>query len=286
MSLRTAKLADVNALAMPESGVAIAWLGQAGFLIAGAGRRVVIDPYLSDSLADKYHGTQFPHVRMMPPPVSPEFLAPVDLLFCTHGHTDHMDPGTIPGLLRANPDCRVIAPRAERERALERGVPEDRLLLIDAGDTLDFDGICATATASAHEKLERDTDGNCMFLGYALDIGGVKVWHSGDTVPFPALGSEIEDVVDLALLPINGRDLKRASNGVPGNLTLGEALALSDRVGARALVCHHFGLFDFNTADPTEAQATIDQSNHATQAVLAQTGVSFQLEMADAAAET
>lgn len=286
MSIRSASLANVNALVAPETGAALAWLGQAGFLIASADKRFVIDPYLSNSLAEKYKDTHFPHVRMMPPPVLPERLTSIDLLFCTHAHTDHMDPGTIPALLSANPKCRVVAPRAERVRAIERGVPEERLLLIDAGETLEIDGIRVTATASAHERLETDADGHFRFLGYALDIGGVRIWHSGDTIPFPALGSEIEGPIDIALLPINGRDAERAGNGVPGNLTLEEALALSDRLAASATICHHFGLFDFNTADPVEAQAHLDQSKHKTYAMLAKAGVSFQLEPDAAKADT
>jgi protein-tyrosine-phosphatase len=37
---------------------------------------------------------------------------------------------------------------------------------------------------------------------------------------------------------------------VPGNLTLEEAVELADAIGARAMLGHHFGLFDFNTLDP------------------------------------
>jgi L-ascorbate metabolism protein UlaG (beta-lactamase superfamily) len=42
------------------------WLGQAGFLIDAAPEhaprplRLLIDPYLSDSLAEKYRGKEFP----------------------------------------------------------------------------------------------------------------------------------------------------------------------------------------------------------------------------------
>ena len=43
----------------PQPG--ISWLGQAGFLIRWREFRLVIDPYLSDSLATKYRGTRFPH---------------------------------------------------------------------------------------------------------------------------------------------------------------------------------------------------------------------------------
>ena len=55
--------------ALSGSTVALAWLGQAGFLVRHAGLRLLIDPYLSDHLARKYAGTEFPHTRMMPAPL-------------------------------------------------------------------------------------------------------------------------------------------------------------------------------------------------------------------------
>jgi len=54
---------------MPDQAVGLAWLGQAGFALRHTNHRLLIDPYLSDYLAHKYAGTDFPHVRMMPPPV-------------------------------------------------------------------------------------------------------------------------------------------------------------------------------------------------------------------------
>ncbi len=54
-----------------ETRLRIQWLGQAGFLIDSKLGRIIIDPYLSDSLAVKYRGKRFEHVRMMPIPVNP-----------------------------------------------------------------------------------------------------------------------------------------------------------------------------------------------------------------------
>ena len=87
----------------PGGDVRLHWLGQAGFVIDGGGRRVVIDPYLSDALAVKYRGTATPHDRMMPAPVAPGKIAHVDLILSTHAHTDHLDGETLRPLLAANP---------------------------------------------------------------------------------------------------------------------------------------------------------------------------------------
>lgn len=267
-------LTDPALLAGP-TGAALWWLGQAGFLIAQGGLRIVIDAYLSDSLAVKYAGGRFPHRRMMPTPVDPGGLTGVDWLLCTHGHTDHMDPGTIPALLAANPGARVLAPRAERARALERGVPEARLVLIDAGETVDLGGVTCTATPAAHEDLVRGPDG-FLYLGYALTGGGVTLWHSGDTIPYAGLAEWLAPLrVDLALLPVNGRDATRAANGVPGNLTLEEAVELADAIGARAMLGHHFGLFEFNTLDPDEGAARLSQISPRASVELVQSDMAY-----------
>lgn len=273
--LETRPLAGVDRLE-PGDGVTLAWLGQAGFLISQAGLRIVIDAYLSDSLAQKYLGTRFPHTRITPPVVAPGELTDIDWLLCTHGHTDHMDPGTIPALLEANPAARVLAPRAERSRAIERGVPEDRLVLIDAGESVDLGGVLVTATPAAHEDLRRTADGY-LYLGYVLSGGGVTLWHSGDTIPFPGLAEWLMPFrVDLALLPVNGRDAERAANGIPGNLTLEEAVAFADEIGARAMLGHHFGLFDFNTLDPIDGARRLSILSPHAEVRLVEAGVAYR----------
>lgn len=258
-----------------ETGAAVWWLGQAGFLISQGGLRIVIDAYLSDSLAEKYRGKPFPHQRMMPPPVAPGDLTGIDWLLCTHGHTDHMDPGTIPALLAANPVARVLAPRAEAARAVERGVPPERLTLIDAGEMVDLGGVRCTATPAAHEDMTR-TEVGYAFLGYVLSGGGVTLWHSGDTIPWPGQAEWLAPFrVDLALLPVNGRDARRADNGVPGNLTLTEAVELADAIGARTMIAHHFGLFDFNTLDLDEGLKVLSGLPHRAEVAFAEPNVAY-----------
>ena len=49
--------------AAPDS-LHVWWLGQSGFLLQWQGHRLLLDPYLSDSLTRKYATTDKPHVRM------------------------------------------------------------------------------------------------------------------------------------------------------------------------------------------------------------------------------
>lgn len=253
----------------PAATLRLSWLGQAGFVIEAAGKRLVIDPYLSDSLAAKYRGRRYPHQRLMAAPVTPLQLGKVDLVLATHQHTDHMDPDTLGPLMAQQPDLKLVAPRAARDEAIRRaGVTANRLLLIEAGERIEpLPGIFVTATRAAHETLERDAAGAHKFLGYVIEmatgkIDCARIWHAGDTIPYDGMVAEVAALrPDIALLPVNGRSAELLANGVPGNLALGEAIDLGRAIGVRAIIAHHFGMFDFNTADP----AAIDRAAAASQ---------------------
>lgn len=234
-------------------GAQLWWLGQAGFALRQHGEVLLVDPYLSDSLAAKYAGTVFPHTRLHPAPVEPGSLHSVVGVLHTHAHTDHMDPETI-AALGDRATTTFVAPRARCDIALQRGIPGAGLAGVDAGDSLEIGGFTVTAVPAAHEELTRDPDGSHHFLGYVIDTGAIRIYHSGDCVPYAGQSALLRRLrIDLALLPVNGRDAYRLANGVPGNFTLDEAVQLCRSAGIPALLCHHFGLFDFNTIDVGEA---------------------------------
>lgn len=236
-----------------EDAVVLWWLGQAGFAIRAGEELLFIDPYLSDVLADKYRGRIFPHSRMHPSPVNPSDVTGLSLVLCTHGHTDHMDLGSIPYLQSAS-DPLFVVPRSEAVKGVARGIPAQRLLGLDAGESFrSRGGITVTAVPAAHEELTADDHAQNLFLGYVIEVGSVRIYHSGDCAPYPGQADIVRALnVDVALLPVNGRDPHRRDHGVPGNFTLEEAVALCRDAGIPSLVCHHWGLFEFNSADPVD----------------------------------
>jgi L-ascorbate metabolism protein UlaG (beta-lactamase superfamily) len=215
------------------------------------GRHLLVDPYLSDSLTAKYASTDKPHVCMTERVIAPERLDFINVVASTHNHTDHFDPDTLGPLLAANSELAIVVPAANRAIAAERlGIAPDRLLTIDDGQTLDADGFAITAVPAAHETIERDEQGRLRFLGYLIGAGGLTVYHAGDTVLYDGMVERLgEHQIDVALVPINGRDPSRR---VAGNLWGREAAWLARRIGARLAIPCHYEMFEFNTASPDE----------------------------------
>jgi len=248
-----ALLTDIAA-ARARGSARIWWLGQSGFLLHAWGKTVLFDPYLSDSLTKKYAGTDKPHIRITERVIAPEWLTGIDWITSSHNHTDHLDAETLQPLLAANPCARLLIPRANVEFVLQRlGTIEDRLVAIDAGQSLAINGVEFEAVASAHNTVEKDAKGRCLFLGFITRIGPLTVYHSGDTLMHPGLEPALKQLApQVALLPINGNKPERR---VAGNLNGSEAARLAKAVSARLVIPHHFDMFEFNTASPDEFEA-------------------------------
>lgn len=256
------------------------WLGQAGFALKHQDRLLLIDPYLSDSLAEKYRNAEFKHLRMTPAPIEPAAIRGCQFYLCTHAHTDHMDPGTIRGLRQESLPVFVV-PRAEINRAIERGVPDGHVRGLNAGEALELArDLKVEAMAAAHERLETDANGNHKFLGYVISVAGLRLYHSGDCVPYDGLAQQLANMnIDVALLPINGRDAYRAARGVPGNFTLREAIELCTAAGIPQLIGHHFEMFDFNTIDRSEAISILTEQAGALKWLLPGIGLTYHLRL-------
>lgn len=280
VSLRE-RLAD-RATAPRDGEVVLYWLGQAGFVIESGKFRMLIDPYLSDSLAEKYTGTKFPHTRMMAAPITTSELDHVDLVMCTHRHTDHMDPGTLQPLAEHLPDLRFVVPAAVTDEAIKRcGVGAERLIPVNAGERIEVLPDCfVSPVPSAHETLDMDDEGRYPWLGYVIEAGRTRLYHSGDCVPYAGLAEALAMFKPhVAMLPVNGRDAERSGNGVPGNFTLDDAIALAKESGTDALIAHHYGLFDFNTIPADVIDKRIEREHDNGFAMFrAQTGTAWRVK--------
>jgi L-ascorbate metabolism protein UlaG (beta-lactamase superfamily) len=242
-------LAEVARTRAERRGFRLWWLGQSGFLVQWEGRHLLLDPYLSESLTEKYAGTDKPHVRMTRRVVAPERLDCVDVATSSHNHTDHLDALTLGPLRQANPGLKLVIPEANRAFVAERLRCDPAWPVgLDDGQTTEVAGFRISAVPAAHEQIDRDGAGRCHHLGYVVGFGPWSLYHPGDCVPYDGQVERLRPfAVDLALLPINGRAPERR---VPGNFTGPEAAHLAHAIGARLAIPCHYDMFEFNTASP------------------------------------
>lgn len=236
------------------------YLGQAGFQISDGSRTLVIDPYLSDSV-DRLEG--FPPAfwrRNYPPPVPASALRHVQLVLCSHDHLDHADPETLTAIAQASPACRFAGPRQTVALFQSLGLGPDRTVMLDADQPFHWGPVTIEPVAAAHEDYEVDATGSHRFLGFLLRWNRVTLYHAGDTLATPQLSDRLaRERIDLALLPVNGGDERRARLGIIGNMDVAAAAALADRHRFGLLVPMHYDLYPNNGLSP---EALADAWSH------------------------
>jgi L-ascorbate metabolism protein UlaG (beta-lactamase superfamily) len=185
---------------------ALDWLGHAAFRIRLGRATVYIDPYRIS-----------------------EDAPPADLILITHGHYDHFSPQDVERL--SGRDTWLVGPAAVAERV------SGQVHRIGPGETLDDElvrGLHISAVA-AYNTSKRDPDGNPFhprdagWVGYALNVRGERLYHSGDTDVIPEMDSVTG--VDVALLPVSGVYV----------MTAQEAAEAARRLQPRVAVPMHWG---------------------------------------------
>jgi L-ascorbate metabolism protein UlaG (beta-lactamase superfamily) len=227
------------------------WLGQSGFLAQWNGLHVLFDPYLSDSMTLKYADTDTPRVRMSELVIDPARLDFIDVVISSHNHGDHLDGETLRALTAVNQDLQLVIPEANRAFVADR-LGCDPLWpagMMD-GETKMVGDFMISAVPAAHEQIDRDSAGRCVYLGFVVTMGPWRIYHSGDTVRYARMDELLADhQVDVALLPINGSKPER---NVAGNLDGEEAATLAKAIGARQVIPCHYNMFEFNTESPEQ----------------------------------
>lgn len=244
-------VAEVESYMRDDKNFYLWWLGQSGFLLLWKGKKVLIDPYLSDSLTKKYASTNKPHIRMSERVVDPGLLKGISVVTSSHNHTDHLDGETLVSVLKNNPGITFIIPEANRNFVCERvQIKYDFPVGLNDEKSITIDGFRFHGIPAKHNEIERDEKGNCKFMGYAIQLGDWCIYHSGDTLWFDGMEELLKPFkIDVALLPINGND---PSRGVAGNLNAAEAVQLAKAIEAEVVIPCHYDMFTFNTADVNE----------------------------------
>ena len=243
-----ALVAAMDRLLPDDAQAHVWWLGQSGFLLQWKGKRVLLDPYLSDSLTKKYEHTDKPHTRISERVISPELLKQINVVCSSHNHTDHLDAETLKPILANNPGIQFIIPEANRAFVTERmNCALDFPIGLNDGMAVQLDEFSFHGIPAKHNEIDRDEQGHCRYMGYVIRFGNCSIYHSGDTLWFDELPELLRPFsIDLALLPINGNKPERK---VAGNLDHIEAVKLAKILGVKTVIPCHYDMFSFNTAN-------------------------------------
>ena len=236
----------IDALEVGERSLAFWGLGQVGVAIKGPTGVLYVDPYLTDSDGE---GGNLP--RTFPPPLAPAEVTNASAVVLTHVHIDHSDPHTVLPLSEASPDARFVAPFTSNDTLVEAGLDEKRILVHEIGEPVEIAWSRITAVPSAHTELERDPKRGYPYLGYVIEWNNVTVYHAGDTVVYDGLIETLSAWdIDVAFVPINGRDYFRTGRGIIGNTDLRETAELTEALDIGLIVPTHYDLIEGNTVDP------------------------------------
>jgi L-ascorbate metabolism protein UlaG (beta-lactamase superfamily) len=252
----------IKQLSTGSGRVALCWLGQAGFIVRGSRATALIDPFLAP-----YEG------RLYESGLPPAAAAGVDIVLCTHEHVDHFDADSAPAIAKASPGAAFVVPAPIVDMVTEAGVPYERVVGAQPGEPVEVAGVVVGALPAMHGVTMEDaygfgetlSDGLVRFLGYVLDLDGVRLYHAGDTIHYEGMESRLRELsVDVAMLPINGRDPEREGRGIVGNLSEREAAWLAHEIRAGLLIPMHHDLFARNRGYPAHVVESVERDHPGT----------------------
>jgi L-ascorbate metabolism protein UlaG (beta-lactamase superfamily) len=256
-------IAQMNSLAVPRACLAVWGLGQMGFALKGSGSDVLyVDPYLTGKLESEA-GTGERFVRAFPTPVEPSDVTNASYVLCSHEHGDHTDVGTIGPIARASPNARFVLTGWSHKIADEAGIEPARRITPKESEPMQLGDARVTAIPSAHYTVEYDAAKGHRWLGFIIEWNGVTLYHSGDTVIYPGYVEKLKSLpkIDVAILPVNGRDTYRDSFNVTGNLLPQEAAWLAQELGWDVLIGGHNDLFAWNSIGVGELPNALHRLN-------------------------
>jgi L-ascorbate metabolism protein UlaG (beta-lactamase superfamily) len=231
---------QITRTVIPAGAVGVWWLGQSSLALKAAGETIYVDPYLAPSSR-----------RIVPPAFPPEAVNHADLVLCTHDHGDHVDPTALPALAAASPQARFVAPRPAAERVAALVGDPARVVGAVVDQPMVLGPVEVIPVPAKHEEFDEHPTLGYPYLGYILRFDDLTIYNAGDTIPYEGLVERLRPyAIDLAFLPINGRDFFRTRAGTIGNTDYREAAELAVAIGVETVVPVHYGMFAGNSVPP------------------------------------
>ena len=196
-------------------------LGQSGYVLKTENSKIIIDPYLSDSV-NRASGK----ARLLPIPIEPRDFS-CDAVICTHDHLDHLDPDTV----TAMKDSQLfITTNGGKEKLAALG--RNNVTAVGEGESVKIGDFVITAVFADH---------TVEVFGVIVKAEGKTLYFSGDTLYNEKLFEIKKYAPDVTFICINGR---------LGNMNVSEALVTAKEIGAKQSVPTHYDMFASNSEDP------------------------------------
>ncbi len=208
----------------------VTWLTQAGLLFDNGKIKILVDPYLSDSV-----GEVDPTKKRRIPVDESMFDITPDVILITHDHLDHLDPATLEVFLEREGAITILSGECAYRKLVRYGGGHNYVLL--APHSVWSEG--GVTFYSVHAEHSDRTA-----VGFIIDDGNETFYVSGDTLYNYDVIDDVLDLapdgVDFAFLPING---------VGNNMNASDAADFAYEIGAKCAIPIHYGLFDSLTPD-------------------------------------
>jgi L-ascorbate 6-phosphate lactonase len=241
------KIINLINKASTDNSLKIGFLGQSGYVLKKKDFTILIDPYLSNYIEDPNGLNDKRMKRNFPPTIRPEEINSIDIVLCTHGHHDHMDPWTLEKIKQ--PFILYCSETSYKNNKVS--LNSDQLKFIDWNKEIKLGEFKITPFPAAHYN-KADINGKPDCLSFLITIGDIKLFFWGDGILYDGLLDNLSmHHFNIFFAPINGRDWFREKEGIIGNLNSRELAEICSKLNIDSVVPNHYDLFDYNDEIPS-----------------------------------
>lgn len=175
----------------------ISWLGHDSYCIKAAGRTIYIDPFEIG-----------------------QNLPAADIILVSHDHRDHCSVEDIKKIVKTGT---VFITEPQSALKLSGDIRE-----MKPGDSLNIGGVEVEAVPAYNTNKKFHPKKN-NWLGFILEVGGVRIYHAGDTDHIPEM---TDFVADIALLPVSGTYVMTAAEAAMAAIDINPKIAIPMHYGS------------------------------------------------------
>ena len=209
----------------------VTWLTQSGLFFDNKKLKILVDPYLSDSLAKEN-----PEKARRISVDESFFDIKPDVILITHDHVGHLDVVTLKRFLDAAEKPVLVMSGEAGYRKLKTLGGGHNYVMLSPHSVWSEGGVTFYSVHAEH--TERTA------VGFIIDDGKKTFYISGDTLYNYDVIDDVLDLapdgVDFAFLPISGQN---------NNMNARDAADFAYEIGAKCAIPIHYGLVDDRTPD-------------------------------------